>query len=367
MKPTMNSQCGRMNAFARGSLGTATGLWMILSVNSVNAQLPESGASLDSAIKGLQVAQSRIGSAKCTVTIRATNEMVRKDKFGVEVSPQPEVIVQIVANKGKMAFTETLITGNDRVASNLRTSNREIHDGKDGYIQLTYRDRASGRQVMWIPSTVSKWGVKDWMYQVLGKNILDLLRNRKYDAIVPAESATFGPILRVTLDPKRHLDGQPLTTASVDLAPAFGYAIVSMRTDGLTTQEITKFSRHGEIVVPREAKRSSYIHGKPLRMETITFSNYEINKVPDSLFAISMKPGDIVQNEKRRWVIGPNGERVLTWKAEEKLDPKMPLGWLFVGSTTVALMLGFGVLVKRRQAGGVHRFRASRIMSLRKP
>ncbi len=314
------------------------------------------GVDVDRLVQGIQAAEARIQSAKCTITVSAKNaDIPLKDANGLAVPPMPENMVTIVATKGRKAYMETVSTSDDPPPSPhsalfYRYARRFINDGKQSYHNESPKNPASGQPTMWIPvSQAGAAGVKEWLYHVnLNKNVLDLLRNRQYTGVAASSSPAFGPVVTITFDPQKHLD-TPEKSESIDLAPAYGYAIVRVRTDGLVTQEITKFTREAGVPLPSQARRTSYVYSKLYRVETITFTDLEINNVPDSLFAANIKPGDIWQDKGTRYIIGRNGARILQWSDHDRVNRKMPIGWLFIASLTTAVLLGLGALARRRR------------------
>jgi hypothetical protein len=308
------------------------------------AQPAGSGVDVDRLIQGIQAAESRIRSARCTITVSAKNMDVRlKDKNGVPALLMPEHMVTVVATRGQKSYWEDVTVRNAPVAF------RTIHDGKQTYDIFVPKRPDSGQPTMWVPSRAGAQGMKEWMYEVLGKNILDLLRHHQYDTLEASSSSDFGPVFTVTFDPRNHLGTPDLKTASVDIAPAYGYAIVRVRTNGLVTQEITGFTRKQGIALPSRARRLWYVHSRPSREETITFTDREVNNVPDSLFEVNIKPGDILQVDGTRYIIGPHGERIFQWSDKSGPARKASLGWLFIASLTGTVMLGLAVMLRRRR------------------
>lgn len=202
------------------------------------AQSAGSGMDVDRLIRGIQAAESRIQSARCTITVSAKNTDIRlKDASGAPFLPVPERMMTIVATKGRKSYWEDVTNGSASVAF------RTIHDGKQTYDCFVPKRADSGQPTMWVPSRAGAQDMKEWMYEVQGKNILELLRHHQYRTLTASSSPDVGCVCTLTFDPQNHLGAPELKTASVDIAPACGYAIVRVRTDGLITQEITRFTR----------------------------------------------------------------------------------------------------------------------------
>ncbi|GEM_PF-4976073 len=258
-------------------------------------------------VRGLEVAQNKIRSAQCTITLRAKNANVPlKDQNGIVVPPMPEKMVTVVATKGRKSYTENTSTA--------PVTSRTIYDGKQAYMSTSAKIPNPDQPMVWQATRAGAGGVKEWMYDLFGKNVLDLLKAGQFKNLTSSSSPDYGEVVTVTFDPRKDLAGIPLRTVSVDLAPTYGFAVVKMRTDGLVTQQITKFVRKEGIALPLQAKRTFYItrggQTRSYRSETIIFSGLQVNNVPDTLFVINIKPGDVVQENGTRYTVGPNGERV---------------------------------------------------------
>ncbi|MCW3097500.1 MAG: hypothetical protein JWL77_3118 [Chthonomonadaceae bacterium] len=86
--------------------------------------------------------------------------------------------------------------------------------------------------------------------------------------------------------------------------------------------------------------------------------SYQVNNVPDSRFDTTMPAGSVLADNAAgtRYYIGVHGEKILdeTYIKESKIANESPYRWLFVGSVTIILALGMGVMAKwRRRSANV--------------
>jgi len=206
-------------------------------------------------------------------------------------------------------------------------------------------------------------GAIDWMYYIGLQNIADIIRSHSYNSITNSSSPEFGPLVSIDLDAKQVSPSDADGKMHIDLAPVFGYAIVRQRydgKDGYAEQGITKFSKVNGVFLPAVAENKQYTSDKayspdgqtiPFRFETTYFTHTNLNHVPDSLFVVKMKPGDIVQDNTSRYRVNANGKRVLEWGDDSTRTRKMILGWLFTASMATMVLLGVGFFLRRRRQG----------------
>lgn len=327
---------------------------------------PNGQVDTDRLLQNIEAAQSKITSLQSTVEMNAQNFVpVWKAEGGQNFPPPPVHDITIYAFKGEKRYMETLQSSADSpeaLKSPLnQVTRRVVFDGKQNYFtEQPKKGKENLRPALWspMPGNGSQLGVIERMYNVGTKNVADVIRNKLYTSIATSDSPKFGPLVSIDLDAKQVSSTKSDDTIHLELAPAFGYAIVRQRytsKDGYGEQQITKFTKLRGILLPVEAENKQYTSDKvyspdeqmmPFRFETWHFSNTNLNHVPDSLFAIKMKPGDILENDTSRYRIGANGERVLEWGDNGTRSRKMLFGWLFMASLATLLLLGIGFLVR---------------------
>ncbi len=341
----------------------------LLTATASFAQVPP-GGPVDTArlLRDIEAAQGKITSLQSTVEMNAQNFVTTwKAVNGKEFPPPPIHSINITAFKGEKSYSETLSSSSTppKMLKDplYQVTLRNIYDGKQSYFTEQPKSGTENlRPALWTPmagrSTMQ--GAIDRMYYIGLQNISDIIRSHSYTSITNSSSPEFGPLVGIDLDTKRVTpsDPDPDTKLHIDLAPAYGYAIVHQRydgNDGYAEQGITKFSKVNGVFLPIAAENRQYTSNKvysadgrmiPFRFETTHFTHTNLNHVPDSLFVVKMKTGDIVQDNTSRYRVGANGERILEWGDASTRPRKMLFGWLFMASLATLLLLGIGFLVR---------------------
>ncbi len=340
---------------------------LFLPVAASFAQVPSNNqVDVNRLVQNVDLAQSKISSLQSTVEMNAQNFVTNWTAAdGRSLPPLPTHDMHIAAFKGGKYYSEKVMSKSDPVqvlhGRPFPVTRRNIFDGKQAYFNESPKSGAENLgPALWSPiaGRGTLPGMIDWMYNVGNKNIADIIRNRFYTSMTTSSSSEFGPLVGLDLDVKQVFDGDGEGTMHVDLAPAYGYAIVRQTSEGKqgnTDQKITKFTKVQGVYLPVEAENKEYTNYKdyspdgrmiPFRFETFHFTNTHLNDVPDSLFVVKMKPGDIVEDNTSRYHVGANGEKVLEWGDDSTRSRKMLFGWLFMGSLATLLLLGIGFLVR---------------------
>lgn len=356
-----------------GVLAPILALTLLLAATASFAQAAP-GGPVDAVrlLRNVEAAEGKITSLQSTVETNAHNFVTAwKTDGGRSVPPMPAHDIIVVAFKGKKRSMGSL-TSDEAAATPKNSLNqvtrRVVFDGKQNYsVEQPNLGTENLRPALWVPmpGNGSQFGVIERMYTVGIKNITDVIRTHSYNSITDSSSPEFGPLVSIDLTPKQggSLDPDPDAKIHIDLAPAFGYMIVHQRygsKDGYGEQRMTKVTRIKGVPLPVEAENKEYTSNKvyspdgrmmPFRFETIHFTHTNLNHVPDSVFAIKMKSGDILEDDTSRYRIGANGERVLEWHKDSAASGGVPFVWLSAAGVAVLALLGgvFFLLRRRRQ------------------
>lgn len=299
----------------------------------------------DRLIQGIESARARIRSVKCVITTFGRNSGAQaRAENGTIVPPMSEYRKTIVASKGRKWYSEDVTDTRGPV------SYRNLSDGNQAYMVFAPRDPGSRQPTLWQPMGGRSGGPKEWMYEVLGRDLPTLLKEHRYRAVAPSSAASrFGPLITVTFSPS-DLGDPHMKPATADIAPERGFTVVGVRTDGKVVQETAELTRRDGIWLPSRLIRRFYLYSRPFRDEIVTFGYLGLNDIPDSLFAIEMRPGDAYQDGQARYRIGPSGERIFQWSLQPTADRRMATGWAFIASLAVVVLLGLRGLTLRRRS-----------------
>ena len=356
-----------------GALAPILALTLLPAATASYAQAAP-GGPVDTArlLQNIEAAEGKITSLQSTVEMNAHNFVTSwKAVNGQSFPPMPAHDISVVAFKGKKRSMGSL-TSDEEAATPKNSLNqvtrRLVFDGKQNYmVEQPNPGTENLRPALWtpMPGNGSQFGVIERMYTVENKNIADIIRSHSYNSITNSSSPEFGPLVGIDLTPKQEGSSDPDANAKihVDLAPAFGYMVVHQRydsSDGYGEQRVTKVTQIKGIPLPVEADNKEYTSNKvyspegrimPFRFETTHFTHTNLNHVPDSLFVIKMKPGDLLEDDTSRYRIGVNGERILEWHKDSAASGGMPFLWLSAAGAAGLALLGGVFLLRRRRQG----------------
>lgn len=235
-----------------------------------------------------------------------------------------------------------------------------LYDGKSSYLMTFETSHTTGAQIKTAATKVEKREnpyphVLSFGYQWNGQWIGDLLRRDNYRLMGVENDPQFGTLYRVQgVAEKGQLYPYNFTFW---FAPKYGYLatrIEAQEADGRGMRMVYRVMdvmQQEGLWFARTGVREVFILGTntvAVRY-TMTLGDIKLNDVPDAMFDPTLTAGGKLYDQDANVVyrIGPEGEKMVDRRFTDPNESRNRLvGWLFVASLTLLLLLGLGALVR---------------------